>query len=140
MKQILLTGATGVLGSEILRIYAPHHHVHLPIRAKNANHLVQRAEDLILKLGLDEHRDHLHFYAGDMSRERFGLGEEIYNSLLEKVEHFVHCAGEVRLNQTLEEARRNNLSPVKYILDFHAKSSTIYPCKPKCQLSPCPGS
>ena len=122
MNHILLTGATGVIGSALLAELLTQKalEVTILIRAKNQEHLVQRASELLDKLEVpsNEIGRRVHLAMGDITEPNIGLKEEQYEAIQSRVTHIVHSAGKVKLNQSLEEARSNSLFTAKQMIAF----------------------
>lgn len=104
-----ITGATGAVGAalvpELLDI--PGVRLKLLLRAKDAGHLGIRFAGLCSFWGLEPQtlRQRVEPVAGDMTRQQFGVGELAYTELVRECTHIVHCAGNVRMNLSLDEAR-----------------------------------
>lgn len=112
MRTFFLTGATGAIGSAIvpLLLALPDTQVRLLIRADSEVALAQRVDDLAVFWGLRGDVGRLarvKAYRGDVRNERFGMVDEEYLALASEATHIIHCAGSVRMNNRLEEARRS---------------------------------
>jgi thioester reductase-like protein len=55
---------------------------------------------------------------GDVAERRLGLDEATHARLLSEVTHVVHAAGNVKLNRSLAEARRDAVMPLREIVTF----------------------
>jgi fatty acid CoA ligase FadD9 len=93
---VLMTGCTGFLGpvllSEILRVF-PQAEVFCLVRGASPERARARLEEGIRSTRLevpDEAMARVTVLMGELTRERFGLGEEEYGRLLEKVGVIVH--------------------------------------------------
>ncbi len=125
MHCVLITGATGVIGSEVTRLFLENtdFQVRLILRAQSAEHLRARMAELhaYWEMSADDNRirrirGRLTAIAGDLCRPRLGLDAETYERLSREVTHIIHCAGNVKLNQSLDEARRNALDPARHLV------------------------
>jgi thioester reductase-like protein len=122
MHRVLITGATGVIGSELVPLFVESGEfaVTLLIRAASAEHLQRRLADLYRYWGVDQGNPtwavRLEVAAGDVCQPRLGLEESVYQRLAGEVTHLVHTAGNVRLNQTLEDARRDAVDSVRHVI------------------------
>jgi thioester reductase-like protein len=120
MCHIFLTGGTGVIGSALIPQLLGNEDVRLTVlvRAESQAHLESRGEKLVQFCGVDgkafTHR--IRFMAGDVCRERFALPVSEYLDLINKITGIIHCAGVVKLNQTLAAARRDAIDPVENVL------------------------
>ncbi len=125
MSCVLITGATGVIGSELVPHFLADRtfDVRLLIRARSPEHLAQRLAELAQywEIPREDQRlkpPRLESLAGDVCATELGLDPAFYRRLAAEVTHIVHAAGNVRLDQTLEQARRNALVPAKNIVQF----------------------
>lgn len=121
MRHYLLTGATGVVGSETLRslLMHPHDTVSVLIRADDDAHLKKRVATLLDFLGLsDDPAKHARIEAlrGDAASPRFGLSSDDYSRLADHCTHIIHSAGAVRMNLPLIKARRSAVDSVREVL------------------------
>jgi UDP-glucose 4-epimerase len=120
MTHILITGATGVLGSEIAAVLLRQQEVqlHLLIRANSDEQLRQRLSALLAYWNVDA-RDaagRVHAHSGDLHQPRLGIAERDYEDLAPKLTHIIHSAGVVRLNEDLAAARRHAVDGLQHIL------------------------
>lgn len=119
---ILITGATGVIGSEVAPLFleSGDFQVRLIVRAKSAEHLRDRMAELhaYWEIPSDDPcmRGRLKALAGDLSQPKLGLDDSTYECLTREVTHIIHCAGNVKLNQDIAEARRNALDPARRLV------------------------
>jgi thioester reductase-like protein len=125
MSCVLVTGATGVIGSEIVPrlLELSDNEVVILLRARSPEHLRRRMNELFEYwrpvVREDVLRLRVRAVAGDVGRSRLGVIESAeYGQLCSEVSHIVHCAGNVRLNQSMDEARRNAVAAVDHVLEF----------------------
>ncbi len=124
MKHILITGASGALGSALVPLFAgdAETRVVLLMRAQSPEHLAQRRERILSflrLLGMDEpSTQRVDFVQGDISQATLGLAAEPAERLVGNVTHVVHSAGNVKLNQSLDDARKTAVGSAKGIVDF----------------------
>jgi thioester reductase-like protein len=124
MKKVLITGATGVVGSGIVPLFLEEENteLYLLIRANSPEHLQQRFNALIAFWSIDpddyETLARLKPLLGDTSLEHFGLDDHTYRELSQKTTCIVHCAADVSMNLTLAEARRGSVEAAKNIIEF----------------------
>lgn len=122
MKRVLVTGATGVIGSEVALalMQSKDCEVQLLLRAKSPEHLAQRLSGLFgYWQGMSpEDRYRIRAIAGDVCLPRLGVDPTEYNRLSASVSHVIHCAGNVKLNQSREEAHANAVQAAANVLEF----------------------
>lgn len=127
---ILLTGATGFLGREILgRLLLVHPTetitaIARPPAGVTGSDMIAAAEArvhgaLIELVGADAAAPFLprvRAIPGDLSQDRFGLSEQAFNSLSSDIHTIFHCAAATSLNQELSVAREANVRSTFEIL------------------------
>ena len=123
MKTVLVTGATGVVGSAVvpLLLAEPQTAVRLIVRARSRQELEERIEGLWSFWGVDhDHpwRARLQAFAGDVGQPSLGLEGGLYRALTDEMTHVIHAAGSVRLNESIDEARRTALDGARHIATF----------------------
>src|SRR5262245_20128613 len=124
MKTVLITGGTGVIGSVLARCFLdePDTRVRLLIRGRSAAHLNERVDALrrfwAIYSSSSDDTTRLEAIAGDVTQEHLGLDDESFARLTREVTHFIHCAGDVKLNRTLEEATRSAVDSVRHAISF----------------------
>jgi thioester reductase-like protein len=104
MGAVLLTGATGFVGKEILdRLLSRGRRVYALVRAENDDAAAQR---------LSRHAN-LTPVAGDIERPGLGLEPD----LTEDITTVIHCAASVSFDLSLEDSRRVNVEGTRNVLD-----------------------
>lgn len=120
-RGILLTGATGLVGAELLgRLLARHPaaEVHCLIRASDAGALAERLREVRLLARLTPATARrVHAIAGDVARPGLGLGDA-FEPLARRVDTIVHAAASTRFDADLASARAVNLRSVIEICAF----------------------
>lgn len=119
---IVLTGATGALGSELvsrlLRRY-PESRLVAIVRSKSgeeaASRLARAIDNPVLLAAAGERIEAL---PGDVSKPLLGLDEETASRLAAKTGKFFHLAANVRFSATLPESRAGNVDSTKAVIDF----------------------
>jgi long-chain acyl-CoA synthetase len=119
---ILLTGATGFLGTQIARrlFGDPSHTIVALVRAENEEGAVRRLSriwwdwpELGRAIG-----DRVEVLCGDVSSPRLGLEEASYGTLVSRITHIIHVAADLRLNAPIDELRRTNVQGTTNVLDL----------------------
>ena len=120
-KYVLLTGATGYLGSHILR--------ELLRRQMNVVCLVRDKEKLKNTLKYYFPKEHEYFRyrvrIGDISEPKLGLSDEEYDQLLKKVDMVIHTAANVNHTGRYEEFERTNVLGTQHVIDFCMRSGAV---------------
>jgi thioester reductase-like protein len=109
MGAVLLTGATGFVGKEILGRFLD--------RGRPVFALVRAHDDEAAAGRLEPHA-RLRPVAGDIERPGLGLDERTAAALAGEVTTVVHCAASVSFDLSLEDSRRVNVEGTRNVLDF----------------------
>ena len=116
---ILVTGATGFLGVQLVRellVRHPHARLALLIRGKAGQSGQQRAYLIVPPAA----RSRVRVYSGDVSQHYCGLNTADYQRLSAETTRVIHSAATVRFDHTLDEARSINVEGTRRMLDFAA--------------------
>jgi thioester reductase-like protein len=110
MGAVLLTGATGFVGREILSRFLERgdRQIFALVRAENDDQAAER---------LPAH-DRLTAVAGDIERPGLGLADETRELLRREVTTVLHCAASVSFDLPLEESRAVNVEGSRRMLEF----------------------
>jgi thioester reductase-like protein len=110
MGAVLLTGATGFVGREILSRFLARddRRIYALVRAGNDDDAAGR---------LPAH-ERLTAVAGDIEERRLGLSEQTSERLRREVGTVLHCAASVSFEMPLEESRSVNVEGTRRVLDF----------------------
>jgi thioester reductase-like protein len=110
MGAVLLTGATGFVGTEILSRFLERgdRHIFALVRAENDDQAAVR---------LPAH-DRLTAVAGDIQQTELVLADETRELLRREVTTVVHCAASVSFDLPLEESRAVNVDGSRRMLEF----------------------
>lgn len=121
IKYVLLTGATGYLGSHILR--------ELLRRKMHVICLVRDEEKLkdVLKYYFPAEHEYFTYKVkiGDISQPMLGLEEKSYLHLAEKVDMVIHTAANVNHAGNYEDFERTNVQGTQNVIDFCFKAGAI---------------
>ena len=123
MSVYFLTGGTGAVGSSIvpLLLADPDTEVRLLLRAESEAALAQRMESLAGYWGWtesSEQRARVKAYRGDAAVTNFNLPDDQYAELAGTCTHLIHSAGTVRMNLSIEDARRSAVGSAQATVDF----------------------
>lgn len=122
MTTFFITGATGVLGSAIVRelLANSSHRLVLLIRAKDDSALRKRVEQLLTFLEVEPvvTRTRIEPILGDTELPMFGLSPHDYAILGASVTHIIHSAAIVRMNLPLDIARRAAVAATENVLQL----------------------
>ena len=119
MKKYFLTGVTGFLGQELLRLLsAEGADVVCLTRPGKEGDARERLNASLVGSDIDPAK--VGVAGGDLSAPHFGLDPAEYDRLAATVTNIIHCAADVRFNRTLEQIRRINVDGSRHILEFAA--------------------
>jgi thioester reductase-like protein len=118
-KTIFITGATGLLGSYLLKILLQNgHKVYVlarPIAGKNAR---DRVTDILRFWDYKGSTDKLIVLEGDVTKQDLGLSFQDTKLLKNDIEEIYHSAAITDLNSPLEEIRKANVEGTRNILEL----------------------
>jgi thioester reductase-like protein len=119
---VLLTGATGFVGMELLCRYLERgeRHVYALVRARDPVEANARLGAAIENVCGDRnaHRHRWTAIAGDICRPGVGLGPDMRRELAERVDAVVHGAATVSFSLPLPQSREVNVEGTKRLLEF----------------------
>jgi len=119
---VLLTGATGFVGMELLARYLQltDRTIYVLIRAADADHARERLrETLRCAFGSAEPYVHrVHALAGDITHERLGLEPQAALQAAREISEIVHGAASVSFDLELEPARAINVQGTRRMLEL----------------------
>ena len=119
---VLLTGATGFLGMELLARYLERtdRHVYALVRADDEREAAERMRGVIENLSGDRssHRDRWSTIAGDVESDGLGIEPGRRRELARTIGDVVHSAASVSFSLPLEQARAINVEGTRRLLEF----------------------
>lgn len=121
--KLLLTGATGALGAELLSSLARHRtdsEIFVLLRSSNPAEFTARAWELLATLDEDV-RHRVMPLSGDVTADQLGLGAS-YGSLASQVDEIYHAAACTRFDVGVEEAAAHNIGGTQRVLDLAHRS------------------
>lgn len=128
MRRILLTGATGTIGSAVVPrlLENPGDRVTLLVRAPDDAQLQSRRESMLAYWGIgeaDPRRLHLEFLRGDIEQPQLGLSAAGFDALARSTTHVIHAGASVKLNMSIEQARSTAVQPTRTLLDLARRAA-----------------
>ncbi|MBI5493465.1 MAG: SDR family oxidoreductase [Deltaproteobacteria bacterium] len=115
---VLLTGATGQLGTALLpRLVAHNGTVVLAlVRGRDAAEVERRRADLVTRCGVPDHR--VHAVQGDVSAPGLGLDAAARARVESEATSIVHAAAAVRFDLPADKAARSNIAATESVLEL----------------------
>ncbi len=122
---IFLTGATGVLGSYLLRelLLTTESRIYCLVRAGDTRKAYQRLKNVLLSYGnpeqlLAKFDERVVPVIGDITRKKLGLDEDIYADLAENVDMSIHSAALTNLYLPYASIAPINVAGTQHMVDF----------------------
>lgn len=119
-KDILLTGATGFLGSRVLSLLLKNTDavIHCPVRAESALDAQRRIQKTFVRYGIDPQPDpaRVQAFPADLSLPQFGCDADVYARLCHDIDTIYHCAATVNMVAGYEALRGANITATQNIL------------------------
>ncbi len=120
-QNILLTGATGTIGSWLMRHYSTQTEKRVYVLVRDRGR--QSAEMRVARaLGLEDPSeipsDRILILRGDIRRVGFGLDKQDYHRIADQPMMVIHGAATTRLGDSEENCRRINLEGTLHVLDY----------------------
>jgi thioester reductase-like protein len=122
---VLVTGATGFVGMEVLARYLERSERPLVclVRARDDAAARDRLDGIIHNLfgrSADRYRARVRAYAGDLTVPGLGLEDRLRDELAEAITTIIHSAASVSFALPLDEARATNVEGTRRMLEFAA--------------------
>lgn len=118
---VLVTGATGLVGSELVyQNLKRGHDVYCISRdtAKNAEERVKECLENISNSSDNISFENLYVYSGDISEENFGLSDKDYDTLASKISIIYHAAGNINFMSSFEDSYKTNVGGTVQVMKF----------------------
>lgn len=130
MSRLLLTGATGFLGMELLvrLLEQTDREVVALVRAPDDAAATARLEGILAMLLPPDAQPapgRVRAVAADLEKPGFGLSREAADALVADVETVVHCAASVQFALPVDEARRINVAGTAEVLELAARAPRL---------------
>ena len=123
-ETILLTGATGFVGRELLWRLArvPQNEIVCLIRSRDSSEACGRVQEILDKARpsevTPEQRSRVRAISGDLTVERLGLASEQWDQLVSSATRVVHGAASVEWARPLNEARQINVAGTRSLIEL----------------------
>ena len=122
-KIVLLTGATGYLGIYILNRLLTQTNSKIVILGRSRLNLsvrerIEKNYKYFFDDNLESFSDRLEIYESDLSKNRFNLNEEIYNSISESVDVVINAAAKVQHFGDWTSFKESNIDSLCNIINF----------------------
>lgn len=132
-KNILLTGATGVLGGRILKeiLEVTNSNIYCLVRAKTMQQAKERVQAM-LKIYDPEQKLAGQFkqrvipVIGDITSDALGIEDELYNQLTKKIHMVIHSAAKLSLAGLYDEVKYSNVDGTTNMIEFALKTEQKY--------------
>jgi thioester reductase-like protein len=137
---VLLTGATGFVGMELLARYLERTErpVLTIVRAGSEEAASERIDSVLENLFGDQagrYADRVTAVAGDVAAPRLGLDREQWDWLAAESTMIVHCAASVSFGMSLEEARAINVEGTRRMLALAGRGQQLGVLERYAQIS-----
>ena len=130
MSRMLITGATGFLGMELLMRYLERgdREIVTLVRAPSDEAAQERIDAVLRNLfgsDADRYRPRVTALRSDLTASRLGLSRARYDELADTVELIVHSAASVEFALPLQEARAINVEGTRRMLELAERASRL---------------
>ena len=133
VRQVLLTGATGLLGRFVLRDLLRGNAgllVHCLVRAADAERGLQRLRAALQEGEVWEEAfaERIRVVVGDVGEPAFGLRQACFDELGQRIDAVYHFAADVRLSASYLDIRRNDTVGIRNLLKLclHARFKHLF--------------
>ena len=127
----LVTGASGVIGAAVVPVLLtrPDTEVRVLLRATSDAALSARLSELAQfwtpRIAAADIARRVIAVRGDVGQPRLDIDERDHDALAATVTNIIHAAGEVKLNQTLDQARALAIGSAKEIVAFARRCASV---------------
>ena len=119
-KNLFITGATGGLGRELLRILLERtkDNLWLLVRPSRGHSHEDRVKKMLSKMGVNGNsKERIQVLAGDLAQPRLGLSDGDWQTVVSGIDEFYHVAALTQLGASWEDAEQINLQGTVRILE-----------------------
>lgn len=110
MKGVFITGATGNVGSRIVKEYltTTNYKLFLLVRGKSQHHAYERLSEALAfwEVSAEQYQTRIDIFCGDITQPNLGLAPAQIEAIRDQVQLFIHAASNIRLDLSIENARR----------------------------------
>ncbi|MBF0571381.1 MAG: SDR family oxidoreductase [Candidatus Omnitrophica bacterium] len=120
-RSVFITGVTGVLGSQIFKLFISSEDVQLMllIRGKSVHDCRLRYRKLLDEMLKGEKiKAEIKIICGDITKKNLGIENKVYKQLCLSVSEIYHCAALTKFYQPLNRLRKINVAGTKNVLTF----------------------
>ncbi|GMW00296.1 MAG: hypothetical protein AMXMBFR84_14340 [Candidatus Hydrogenedentota bacterium] len=119
-KTVLLTGATGIMGSWVLgEALAKGVRPVVIMRDENPQRAQDRIDAVLRLIGKEQYRDRVRVVKGDASRPNFGLASALVDEFRSTLDAVLHCAASTSFNPSDDsDIWATNVEGVSHVLNF----------------------
>jgi len=120
-KTLFITGATGNLGRELVRLFLEKtgDRLLLLVRPKSSDSHHSRIEKLLGKFGINgRSKNRIEVLAGDVAQPRLGLKQGDWDRAVRETDEFYHIAALTNLGAAWNEAEKINFQGTNFALDL----------------------
>ncbi|MGB3466295.1 MAG: amino acid adenylation domain-containing protein, partial [Cyclobacteriaceae bacterium] len=132
-KDILLTGATGFVGVYVLHelIKQTDATIHCLVRSLDQRSGLERIREKLVffELPYEQLKDRIKIVYGDLSEEKLGFNETVYNELSKKVDYIFHVGTHMDHHSSYQKLKAANVEGNAEMVRFsinHKKKKLIY--------------
>ncbi|MFC1590503.1 SDR family oxidoreductase [Candidatus Omnitrophota bacterium] len=120
MKNVLITGSTGFLGSNIVKqlLKIKKNILYLLVRSKNDLSSAKRIQNVFSEKYIDLHKGRVVVVEGDITRKDVGLKPQDKKELISNIDTIFHSAAMCEFGVPLERIRKINVEGTRNILDL----------------------
>lgn len=131
IQTIFLTGGSGFIGAHILNslLRNSNYRIYCLVHSPNEKLGWKKLQDTMLFFRLSQlNHQRIRVVAGDLSKKKFGLSPQAFNSLAEKVDIIIHAGAVVNFEMSYSDLKPVNINGTREILRLSAtvKSKPVH--------------